>query len=153
MRPPATSLVPRLDSILQVLLACFAAHRLPRAVESIAVAVEHFGASAPPAIWAGLLAQLIANALVLASTASPALHEAFYKLCHRAVMFCPRGVALLGEFSFIYRYISRESCSQIDSLPLTYLIRSRTSARRSAAPSTTPSQTASPRSRPLRSLR
>ena len=58
-----------------------------------------------------------------------------------------------GECSFMYRYISRESCSQIDSLPLTYLTRSRTSARRSAAPSTTPSQTASPRSRPLRSLR
>ena len=26
-----------------------------------------------------------------------------------------------GEFSFIYRYILRESCSQFDSLPLTYL--------------------------------
>jgi hypothetical protein len=26
-----------------------------------------------------------------------------------------------GELSFIYRYISRESCSQFDSLPLTYL--------------------------------
>ena len=28
---------------------------------------------------------------------------------------------LEGEFLFIYRYISRESCSQFDSLPLTYL--------------------------------
>jgi hypothetical protein len=26
-----------------------------------------------------------------------------------------------GELSFIYRYILRESCSQFDSLPLTYL--------------------------------
>ena len=26
-----------------------------------------------------------------------------------------------GEYSFIYRYIPRESCSQFDSLPLTYL--------------------------------
>ena len=75
MRPPATGLVPRLDDIIQILLACFATHRLPGALESIAIAVEHFGASAPPAIWAGLLAQLVANALALSSTASPALHE------------------------------------------------------------------------------
>ena len=32
-------------------------------------------------------------------------------------------LTLVGEFSFIYRYISRESCSQFDSLPLTYLIK------------------------------
>ena len=31
---------------------------------------------------------------------------------------------LLGECSFIYRYISRESCSQFDSLPLTSLMHS-----------------------------
>ena len=29
-----------------------------------------------------------------------------------------------GEFSFMYRYILRESCSQFDSLPLTSLTRS-----------------------------
>ena len=28
---------------------------------------------------------------------------------------------IFGELSFMYRYISRESCSQFDSLPLTYL--------------------------------
>ena len=30
-------------------------------------------------------------------------------------------VRLQGECSFMYRYILRESCSQFDSLPLTYL--------------------------------
>ena len=38
-----------------------------------------------------------------------------------------------GEYSFMYRYILRESCSQFDSLPLTYLtfvkVRSRRSTR------------------------
>jgi hypothetical protein len=32
--------------------------------------------------------------------------------------------ALPGECSFIYRYIPRESCSQFDSLPLSYSTRS-----------------------------
>ena len=31
------------------------------------------------------------------------------------------GVSSFGELYFMYRYISRESCSQFDSLPLTYL--------------------------------
>ena len=31
------------------------------------------------------------------------------------------GVSPRGEFSFMYRYIPRESCSQFDSLPLTSL--------------------------------
>jgi pre-rRNA-processing protein TSR1 len=45
-----------------------------------------------------------------------------------------------GECSFMYRYIPRESCSQFDSLPLTYLTKSTStsagSRRASASPST-----------------
>jgi hypothetical protein len=41
-----------------------------------------------------------------------------------AVDLAATGHFATGEFSFTYRYISRESCSQLDSLPLTSLTRS-----------------------------
>ena len=36
-------------------------------------------------------------------------------------MLAPMSWTLVGECSFIHRYMLRESCSQFDSLPLTYL--------------------------------
>ena len=112
MRPPATGLLPRLDAIVNVLVASFAMHRLPSSLESIAVAIEHFGAAASPEIWAGLLEQLVDAHIVAPQQQrargglspggsialkepSPATHAAFFQLCQRFVMFCPRGIALL----------------------------------------------------------
>jgi hypothetical protein len=59
-----------------------------------------------------------------------------------------------GEFSFIYRYIVRESCSQFDSLPLTSLTIAQSSSSARRAPSfSSRSETRRPRCATVTSLR
>ena len=63
-------------------------------------------------------------------------HPRLLSLPRRSVVPRPRLAARPrpGEFSFMYRYILRESCSQFDALPLTSLTISRLASRPRPAP-------------------
>ena len=87
------------------------------------VAAQHDGRM----MLAGRRAVLLGTRLLLACAGVAALAASHLWLAFGTTAFDT------GECSFIYRYILRESCSQFDSLPLTYL---------TISPSRSPTQTA-----------